>query len=268
MNRHFVVALSLGLAVVSLMAMGCARQPQTTPEATPTENVVVVVITATTQPTFAPTPTETGEPTITPLATFTPLGLNSPTATPRATATRTPARPPATESTPRASKSATAAPPAARPTALPQQNKYPAPAALSPTEGDSFRDGSDIQFYFGSNGPLAPNECYLLHVEMVNPNATSGGIAGDDFFDGAHCGDQSAPGTRLKYVLFRSKFSNAPNYGTIEAQSLAAGQTDLLKVRWYVRIVQDNGLSSDGVHHNTAPLSPPSATLECDFHPQ
>ncbi len=266
MNRHFVVALSVGLTVESLFAIGCAKQPQATTEPTPTENVVVVVLTATTQPTLAPAPTETGEPTITPLATFTPLGLNSPTATPRPTATAAPAKTSATANTPRAVKSATTAPPAARPTAIASQNKFPAPTAISPTEGDSFRDGSDIQFYFGAVGPLGPNECYLFYVEMMNPNATSGGIAGDEFLDNAHCGDQSVPGARLKYVLFRSKYTNAPNYGTIEAQAVAAAQTDLLKVRWFVRVVQNSG--SDGVHHNVTFLSPPSATLECDFYPQ
>jgi hypothetical protein len=261
MTRPFIVALSLGLTAVLLFANGCAKQPQATPEATPTENVVVVVVTATTQATFAAT--ETGEPTITPLATFTPLGLNSPTATTRASATVAPAKTAA--NTPRAARTNSPVVTNAAPTAAPFQNKYTAPAALSPTEGDSFRDGSDIQFYFAAVGPLGANECYLLHVDMINPNATSGGVAGDEFLDSAHCGDQSPSGTRLKYVVFRSKYTNAPNYGTIESQSARAAPTDLLKVRWYVRVVQNSG--SEGVHHNVSFLSPASAILECDFFP-
>jgi hypothetical protein len=261
MNTRFVVVLGLGLTAVLLFANGCAKQPQATPEATPTENVVVVVVTATTQPTFAPT--ETGEPTITPLATFTPLGLNSPTVTTRASATVAPAKTAA--NTPRAARTNSPVSTNAAPTAAPLQNRYTAPAALSPTGGDSVRDGSDIQFYFAAVGPLGANECYLLHVEMINPNAKSGGVAGDEFLDGSHCGDPSAPGIRLKYVVFRTKYTNAPNYGTMESQALAAAPTDLLKIRWYVRVVRNSG--SDGVHHNVTFLSPPSAILECDFLP-
>ncbi len=101
---------------------------------------------------------------------------------------------------------------------------------------------------------------------MSNPNAPSAGPFGDDFLDVAHCGDHSPLNTRLRFALLRPKFGS-PTYGTIEQFAQNAAPTDLLKVQWYVRVVQNNGLSADGVHYNTTPLSPNSATLESDFLP-
>ncbi len=262
------LSLVVGLLIVALLAFGCQTQSPAAPAETPTENIVYVVVTATSQPTFAAT--ETLEPTITPLATFTPIAtLGAKPATP--TATRKPAVT-AAPSTPRPQP--TAAPTGETvaqvpsPTAIAAQNKYPAPVAIKPTAGDSYRDNSDIQMFFRSVGPLGTNECYALYLEMTNPVAVSGGVSGDWFFDGDHCGDQSPVGAQLVFTVYRGKFTNKPNYGTILAGSEQAAPTDLLKARWRVWVVQDQGLGDDGVHHKTVRLSPDSATLEFDFLPR
>lgn len=258
MSRHFIVAMGLGLTTVLFLANGCQSQPKPTPEPTPTENVVVVVITSTTQPTLAPTNTE--EPTITPLATFTPIALESPTPTARPTSTRAPTKP-APPSTPKAASSSTPVPP----TNTPLPNKYPAPIGISPTTSDSNNDHSDIQFKYFAVGALGANECYLLHVRMVNPGATEGGVGEDDFLDTANCANQSPQGTRLVFVLKRPRLGS-PTYGGIEAKAQGIGGTTQLKLEWYVRVVQNNGLGPDGAHYNTTPLSPNSATLESVFN--
>jgi hypothetical protein len=255
-----IVLILMGVSAGALVS-GCQSQPRPTPEPTPTENVVVVVVTSTSQPTLAPT--ETLEATITPLATFTPIGLESPTPTPKPTSTRAPIKT-AVPATPKAAATDTPIPL----TATPLPDKYPAPQAISPTAGDSNSDHSDIQFYFGSVGPLGVNECYLLHVQMVNPYATSDGVGADDFLDLNHCGDRTPAGKQLKFVLYRPTFHNVYTFGTIERNAQSGGGADLLKLQWYVRVVQNNGLGPDGVHYNTTPLSPNSDTLVSDFHPQ
>ncbi len=265
MSKHFsLTLLVIGLGV-ALFAAGCQSQTPPKPAATPTDNVVVVVVTATTQPTIAAT--EVSEPTITPLATFTPIGTLVATATTAPTDTPTRKAVTVVPSTPRPVRTNTPATvgAVASPTTAPSQiDKYPAPTAISPTTGDSNTDHGDIQFYFAGVGPLGANECYLLYVQMVNPNAGPAGVAGDFFLDKNHCGDQSPVSTRLKFVLLRPKFGS-PSYGSIESIAQNAAPTDLLKVQWYVRVVQNNGPSPDGVHYNTTPLSPNSATLESNF---
>jgi hypothetical protein len=250
----FLVGLFL-----SLLIIGCQSRPTPTPQPTPTENVVVVVITSTTQPTLAPT--ETLEATITPLATFTPIGLNSPTPTRRATATPAPIRTIGATNTPKAVASATPVPP----TATPLPDKYSAPLGISPTTGDSNSEGAEIQFKYLAVGPLRGNECYLLHVQMVS---ASGNVppAGDDFLDTKNCASQSPPGTRLVFVLNRPKFGS-PTFGGIEQLAQNLGATVPFRLQWYVRVVQNNGFGPDGVHYNTIPLSSNSATLESEFWP-
>lgn len=257
---------SLGIALTligfggAILAAGCQTQakPTPTPLPTPTENVVVVVVTSTIIPTAAPT--ETLEPTITPLATFTPIGLDSPTPTKRASTTPIPIK----TTAPKVTKAPDTPVPA---TVTPPADKYSAPTAITPKSGDSNSDGHDIQFYFGAVGPLGPNDCYQLSVQMVNPNVTSGGVAGDTFLATDTCGDQSPPGKPLKYVIYRPTFRNQRTYGTMENNAQKAGQSDLLKLQWYVTVVRRNAANPDGIHYDTTPLSPNSATLESDFHP-
>lgn len=145
--------------------------------------------------------------------------------------------------------------------------RFSAPTQIAPSEGALFKSGNDIQFKFASVGKLEPNQCYLLHIELAVPNLAKGN-RGDDFLDVEHCGDQSAAGTELNFVLYRGKFTNSPNYGTMLAQTLALEpEAKLLKMAWTVRVVQNNGRADDGVHYKTIALSPNSPVREFDFEP-
>lgn len=227
--RRWLILLALAIAET-----GCASP-------TPTPTVV-----PTTAPTTLPSPTEEASATLlAPTATDTPEATE--TETPVSTAT-------ATHAAPATSKA---------------QYRYKAPILLSPGRPTMFKNGNDITFTYASVGRLAASHCYMLHVDMINPNVNPGN-RGDDFLDKSHCGDQSVSGNRLSFILYRGKFGNLPNYGTImsEAMQLAPlSSTQLLRVTWYVRLVQNNGLSTDQVHYRVAPLSPDSAVLDFDFEP-
>jgi hypothetical protein len=289
MNKRTAAAFAITFVGTAILTFGCQPTPApSTAEETPTENVVVVVVTATSQPTLEATQPAT-EPSITPLPTLTPISGLGGTVTPsvaaatatkaaRATATNsavvvgakspTPTRPPNT-----------VAPTAVPPTPVPQPTlnalKYPAVQLLGPSRAanNQFKDGDDIKFTFQAVGPLAANECYLLHAEMVNPALNAQNNFGDEFLDpnpgqfSAHCGDPSNAGATLAIVLYRGKFKNLPNYGTIEARAVNAAPTDILKMTWFVQVVQNNGLSDDGVHYNIVRLSPQSSELDFDFKP-
>lgn len=162
--------------------------------------------------------------------------------------------------------------PTAQATARPTQKteyKYDAPIPLGPKRPTIYKDGNDVPFTYSSVGPLPTNVCYLLHVELVNPNVNPGN-RGDDFLDKDNCGDQSVAGKRLSFVLYRSKFRNSPNYGTIMAEAVGAARLEpkqVLRMTWFVRVVQNNGISSDNVHYQVSPLSEPSTVLDFDFEP-
>lgn len=155
-------------------------------------------------------------------------------------------------------------------TARPQsqaQARVRAPELLSPKAPTLFKDGNDIKFTYASIGKLAANQCYQLHVEMAVPGLPKGN-RGDDFVDVDNCGDTGPAGKDLSFVLYRGKFTNSPNYGTMLAQTLAlAPEAKRLKLTWQVRVVQNNGRAADGVHYNTAPLSPYSPVVELEFEP-
>lgn len=157
---------------------------------------------------------------------------------------------------------------AVRATVRPQpQAQVRAPELLSPKAPTLFKDGNDIKFTYASIGKLAANQCYQLHVEMAVPGLPKGN-RGDDFVDVDNCGDTGPAGKDLSFVLYRGKFTNSPNYGTMLAQTLAlAPEAKRLKLTWQVRVVQNNGRAADGVHYNTAPLSPYSPVVELEFEP-
>ncbi len=296
MNQKLLFLVAC-LASLSLLTLGCATQPRVTtpPQDTPTESVIVIVVTATPPPSIpaTQTPTESGEPTITPIATLTPIGgggeepartdtpqattvvLSVPTAIViRATATLNPKATATRVASATATRTTAAPPPTTSlppPPAISSQNKYPAPEAIFP-QAQSFNDGQDLKFQFRPVGPFATNECYLVHVDMVNQNLASNNVRGDDFLEPntSHCGDQSNAGTTLSFVVFRSKFTSSPNYGTIRDQALALTPNDpprTLGLNWYVRVVQNNGPSGDGVHYKIVGLSPASAVLSNTFIP-
>lgn len=145
--------------------------------------------------------------------------------------------------------------------------RFPAPTLLAPHAPANFRDGNDIPFRYASVGKLEANQCYLLHVELAVPNLPRGN-RGDEFLDVDNCGDAGPAGKELTFVLYRGRFTNLPNYGTILAQTHElAPETRLLKMTWRMRIVQNNGRAADGVHYNTVALSPDSPVSEFDFQP-
>lgn len=240
--------------VVAVIAIGCQSKPTPTLEPTPTENVVVVVITATTQPTLGPT--DTPEATITPIATFTPIALETPTWTPRATLA--PVKTQAPVNTPRPARTPTPTVLAATATQAPA-NTYPAPQIIGPAAGSTYKDGNAITFQFLSVGQLAPNVCYRVNVEMLNPNATGGGI-GDWWL--LNCGDGSA-GAKLSLTL--TKFPGQYTYTTIRDEAQRLATTQVLTVRWSVLLVQDNGLGPDGAHHDVVPVGPSSQGGDINF---
>jgi hypothetical protein len=227
---------------------------------------------ATRTPTLAPAPAPTTipsavlEPTETPTLESTETPILEPTETPPSTpATGTPEA----SATQASTQAPTVRPVRAASPTTGAQYKYQAPAPLGPSRPTMYKNGGDIPFTYASVGPLAANQCYLLHVEMVNPNFNPGN-RGDDFLDKDHCGDLSATGKRLLFTLYRGSYRAAPNYGTILSEALALAPlspSQLLKVTWYVRLVQNNGLSADQVHYQVVPLSLPSAVLDFDFEP-
>lgn len=268
MNRHHWTPFAL-VCIVILGLFGCQQRPAVpTTAVEPTEAVVIVVVTATSQPTLAPTATSDVQPTITPLRVLT----NTVAATSVVTAVRVTATPVSTRvaatNSPRPATAvapptaavvpATAAPTAvAPPTALPAA--FAAPSGIAP-EGVNFRDGDSLKLQFSSVGPLAGDQCYKLDLFLDNVGF---GSAGDNWV--GLCGDQSAPGSRLTFTVLPGRFRNDPNYGTVLNVAESYGPAERLNMRWTVTVVHNSGLSSDGVHYNVEPLSPSSATLQNTF---
>jgi hypothetical protein len=244
------------LILLAMAVIGCS---QTTPTPAPssTPNSPVLVRTATEEPSSTALPTEiSGAPSDTPEATI----------TAPATITLLP-----TVTTAAATTSVKAGTTRVATTAL-VQFKYPAPVPLGPARPTMFKNNNDITFTYGAVGKLQPSECYLVHAEMINPYVATNNNRGDDYLDPStsHCGDQSVSGKPLSFVLYRGRFRTSPNYGTILSEALALatpGPKEYFKMTWYVQVVQNNGLSPDGVHYETIPLSPPSAVLDFDFEP-
>lgn len=227
--RRIVWFVLLGAAL-----FGCSTTPTPTPIPTPPGNIIVVTATPIVVQTLVPVPTLL--PTVI-VATGTVV-------------------------VPTASSGSKAG-------ATTVAHKYSAPIAVGPNRPTVFNEGNDITFTYASVGPLLANECYLLHVELVNPDVPTKNNRGDDFLDKDSCGDQSKADKHLNFILFRGKFINSPNYGTIESQALAlAPDVVTMKMTWNVKVVQNNGLSPDGVHYNVIAVSPSSATMDFDFKPR
>ncbi len=217
------------ILLVLLLASACSLQPEVVAPPTPNEPTNFVTIVPI--------------PTLLPTATVAVPAVEPPTELPKPTN----------------------APPTGQKSAPPAQ--LPAPVQVSPQPTASFHDGNDIRFTYQSVGKLEPNQCYLLHVEMAVPGMANGN-RGDEFLDTANCGDPGPAGKELSFVLYRGKFTNSPNYGTMLSQVQAlAPDTRKMNMTWVVRVVQNNGLGADGVHYNTVPLSPNSPVIEFEFLP-
>jgi hypothetical protein len=230
------------LVSLTLTAVGCSANPTPTPlAATSAPTAPIVVVTATEEPGATQLASEVPLPTLLPTVTETAGTPTSSTVTSRAA-----------------------------PTAKTTTYKYPAPVPLGPSRPTLYKNGNDITFTYASVGKLLTKECYLVHVDMINPNVATQNNRGDDFLDQDSCGNQGVSGKPSSFVLYRGRFRTSPNYGTILAETLALAPlspTQLLPVKWYVRVVQNNGLSSDGVHYRVASLSPASAVMDFDFEP-
>ena len=232
-------AIGLILVLVGALAGACSSQPNqtATPFATQTESVQVFVVTATTQPTMEAT--QNLEPTITPLATFTPIpGLNSPVA-PK-TAVRPAATPAIQETAPvQTLVPATNPPPTLPPATVPSLYTFPAPVVIGPQAGTLQKNGQAIPLQFESIGPLPANTCYLVFVEFANPNAN---MAARGTWLKFSCGDQSKAGSKLTITLTR--FPADPyTYATIRDQAIALSPAEpqIMPLRWSVAIALENG---------------------------
>lgn len=260
MNRTHFFGLMVLLVISAFALFGCQQRPAvptTAPEAT--EPVVVVVVTATSQPTLAPSITP--EPTITTLPTLTPVVTQTVTGTvkagtPVAAATRPAAtKPAAQQPTAVAQQPTTSAPPTTS-----AQTSFQAPLVSGP-EGKAFRDGDSVKFEFTSVGHLAPDQCYRFDMTLGNPTGP-GGVG--DYWIGL-CGDQSNPGDHLAFDLKPGRFRTEANYGTllVSADSVIP-PTPQYTMQWFVTVVKmvDN---TDTVHPKVESISPASASLQNSF---
>lgn len=255
MNRsHWLGLVCLCMASATAL-LGCNQRPVVpTVAVEPTEPVVVIVITATSQPTLAPT--NTAEPTITPIPTFTPIVTETitPTKTAKATRVAQATRPPATVAAAATTLPTESAPPTPAPS-----TSFAAPAVFAP-EGKAFRDGDTIKFEFGSVGPLAPDQCYRVDMTLGNPNGPGG--VGDWWVPMNLCGNQANIGDHIVFELKPGRFRDAPNYGTllIDADNVVPPSPDYV-MRWFASIVKLVD-TNDPVHPNVQALSPSSASLQ------
>jgi hypothetical protein len=161
-------------------------------------------------------------------------------------------------------RTATSAPAAtAAPTKVPIGNKYLAPVGIDPS-GDIYHDGNGISFHIASVGPLGSNECYRLDAQLLDQN---GNVAGSDYWllTGT-CGNASGLNTRIPFGL-PAHAPTGNNYAALARSAEAAAPGQQFTFRWWVTVVQNNGLGPDGVHYNTVALSPPSAPLDDVFVP-
>ncbi len=252
-NRGHWLGLVLMTLALAFGVLGCQQRPAPVPTValSPTEPVVVVVVTATTQPTLAPT--NTVEPTITPLPTFTPEVTATVTATLQAQATITPTQAAAVEPTqaPAQNQPTTAA------TEAPPPANFSAPRGVSP-EGIAFRDGDTVKLVFASVGPLTRDQCYRFDITLGNPSGP-GGVG--DYWVGM-CGDQSAAGSNLRFDIKPARFRDEPNYGTlVTAADNVIPATSQYIMKWFVTPVKMVD-ATDPVHPQVQALGPAGLPLE------
>lgn len=252
---HWSGIIVMGIAGMTAL-LGCQQRPAVpTVALAPTEPVVVIVVTATSLPTLAPT--KTVAPTITPIPTLTPVVTQTVTATIRATTAAQATRPPATTTSAEPTQAATTE--SASPTVVPPSS-FPAPLVFAPEE-KSFRDGDTVNFEFGSVGPLATDQCYRFEMTLGNPSGP-GGVG--DYWVGL-CGDQSSAGDRLKFTLKPGRFRDEPNYGTLLVSADAViPPTPEYVMNWNVSVVKMVD-ANDPIHPNVQALSPASASLQNSF---
>lgn len=255
MRAHWSGIFILGM--LGLGMLGCQQRPAVpTVAIEPTEPVILIVVTATSQPTLAPT--KTAEPTITPMPTLTAQTPITITATPETQPTRAPTK---LTIAPTVEQSGVeTAVPTAAPTEPAGANAFSAPQAISP-EGTGFRDGDTLKFTFTSVGPLAADQCYRVEMTLGNPTGP-GGVG--DYWVGL-CGDQAAAGSALRFDVKPARFRNEPNYGTllVSADSVIPPTPEYV-MNWSVSVVKMLD-DADPVHPQVQAISAASAALQNTF---
>lgn len=259
-TRGYGILIIGFLCVVGLM--GCDQRPAVptiAPE--PTQPVVVIVVTATSQPTIAPT--STTEATITPIPTLTPIvtpsGPITVTATPVVQATRPPATAAAVQPT---AEQPTGEQPTVAPPIAVAPSSFPAPVLVAP-QGKDFREVDTIKYEFTSVGPLAADQCYRLDMTLGNPDGPGG--VGDWW--AVLCGDQSAAGTPLFFDLKPARFRDEPNYGSLilsadDPANMPPTPRYVMQVFMSVVRIVDG---TDPIHPTVEALSPNSVALQNEF---
>lgn len=255
-HSHWLGILCIGILCATAL-FGCQQRPVVptiAPE--PTEPVIVVVVTATSQPTLQPT--STTEPTITPIPTLPGVITGTLTATLQATSVAQATRAPATAAPRPTQEQVQPTAAAVQPTNAP--SNFPAPVVFAP-EDKAFRDGDTLKFEFASVGKLAPEQCYRFDMTLGNPTGPGG--AGDYWV--GYCGDQSNAGDRLIFNIKPGRFRDEPNYGTLLVSADAiVPPTPQYVMRWFVSVVRVTD-SSDSVHPKTEALSAISPPLQNSF---
>ncbi len=250
----------LGFIVIIIVCvtalLGCQQRPAVpTIPFQPTDPVVVIVVTATSQPTLAPT--KTAEATITPIPTLTAVVTETVTATVRATNVAQATRPAATTA---AQQPTQQQPTESAPQASVVPASFPPPTVFAP-EGKAFRDVDTVKFEFAAVGQLAPDQCYRFDMTLANPTGP-GGVG--DYWIGL-CGNQSNAGERLAFNLKPGRFRDEANYGTllVSADSVIP-PTPQYTMQWFVSVVRVVD-TADPVHPNVQALSPNSVALQNSF---
>ncbi|HZQ10415.1 MAG TPA: hypothetical protein VFD70_27800 [Anaerolineae bacterium] len=256
MIRTNLLGSGIACLVCVIGLLGCQQRPAVpTVALEPTEPVVVVVVTATSQPTLAPT--DTPEASITPIPTLTEV-VSATVSTAQTTATRAPTRRPATAKPTTAPQATTAQPTVNAPAPTAAPSSFPAPQAIRP-EGETYREGDTLKLYFTSVGPLPADVCYRIDIRLINPGVGEVG----DWWVGL-CGNQSNPGDQVRFDIQNRKQFAAPNYGSLlDNAGSQIGNTPQYQMLWTVSVVRK--LDNDPLKPKVEALSPASAPLQDTF---
>jgi hypothetical protein len=243
----------------ALLLIGCDQRPVVpTVAIEPTQPVVVVVVTATSQPTLAPT--STSEPTITPLPTFSPQAPITVTATIAVPTVSVATAPPVTPVSvqPTVQQIPTAETPSA--TAVPAN--FAAPNAVAPA-GIFIAPSDTVLFKFTSVGPLAPDQCYRFTMTLSYPGDPN--FVSDYWVPQVLCGNQATAGQELEFILKQARFRDEPNFGgLLNNAETQVPPSDRYDMRWWVDVVRIVD-ATDQIHPTVEALSPASAQLSNTF---
>jgi hypothetical protein len=259
MSRSWLPGFIILTLLSALLLIGCDQRPVVpTVAIEPTLPVVVVVVTATSQPTLAPT--NTPEPTITPIPTFTPQTPITVTATIAVPTVSLATAPPVTPVSVQPTVTQVATPDVAPTTASPVT--FTAPSVIGPH--DIFiRPGDVVKLTFTSIGPLAADQCYRFTMNLAFPGDTNS--VNDYWVPPSLCGNQANPGDVMTFELKPARFRDEPNYGgLIEVAESVIPPSPQYDMWWTVDVVRLVD-ATDQVHPTVEAISPSSAQLRNTF---